>query len=251
MKPAILGVTSFFAGAAISAAVLAAGTAPAGGAINKEEVEKIVHAYILEHPDVIVDSVKKWQEGQSSRQTAAAKEVIKDKHDAIFNDDIDGYAGNPKGDVTVVEFFDYNCPACKMMFKGLDELVKKDKNVKIIFKEMPIFGEQSNKNSSVGIAVAKLAPEKYLAFHEGMMAHEGRITPEAAIAIAVGLGLKESDIKEEMEKDYVAKQIQQNHLLADELGVRGTPALIIGDELIPSAIDYNTLKTQIENLRKK
>ena len=248
MKPAIVGITGLVAGAAISAAVFASGT-PATA--DKAAIEAIIHDYIVAHPDVIVDSVKKWQESAGDRQAEAAKSTIKDKHDAIFNDKADAYAGNPKGDVVVVEFFDYNCPACKMMFQGLDELIKKDKNVKVIFKEMPIFGEQSNKNSAVGLAVANLAPEKYLAFHEGVMKSEGRITPEQAIKVAVGLGLKEEDIKTEMESEAITKKIQETHILADSLGVRGTPALIIGDTLIPSAIGYDALKTQVEAQRKK
>lgn len=255
MKPAILGVVSFVAGAAISAAVFASGAtattpATAASAADKEAVEKIVHDYIMKNPDVIVESVKKWQEGEQERQLEAAKDVIKKNHDAIYNDKTDAYGGNPKGDVVVVEFFDYNCPACKMMFKGLDELVKKDSNVKVVFKEMPIFGEQSNKNSAVGLAIAELAPEKYFAFHEGMMAHEGRITPEQAIKIGVSLGIKEADIKKTMEKESITKKIQETHLLANELQVRGTPAVIIGDKLIPSAVDYNSLKQIIEEERK-
>lgn len=249
MKPAILGVVSFVAGAAISAAVLASSNASAPAA-DKETIEKIVHDYIMANPEVIVESVKKWQDGEQERQLESAKDIIKEKHDAIYNDKTDAYGGNPKGDVVIVEFFDYNCPACKMMFKGLDELVKKDSNVKVIFKEMPIFGEQSNQNSAVGLAVAELAPEKYFAFHEGMMAHEGRISPEQSIRIAVGLGLKEDEIRKTMEKESVAKKIQETHLLANDLQIRGTPALVIGDKLIPSAVDYNSLKQLVEGERK-
>ncbi len=247
MKPIALGITSFVAGAAISAAVLASGTAPA----NKKAIEAIVHDYIMENPSVIVESVKKWQEGESGRQAEAAKDKIKELHSEIYDDKNDAYGGNPKGDVTVVEFFDYNCPACKMMFKGLDELVKKDSNVRIVFKEMPIFGEQSDKNSAIGLAVAKLAPEKYFEFHEAMMATQGRITPESALKIAVGLGLSEDEIAKEAEKDYIREHIQNTHKLADKLGVRGTPALVIHDTLIPSAIDYNALKAEVETARKK
>jgi protein-disulfide isomerase len=253
-KTTLISITSFALGAAASAAVFATGSLPIGSASapkDKEAIEAIIHDYILAHPDVIVDSVKKWQEGESSRQASAAKDTIVKKHDAIFNDKMDAIAGNPSGDITVVEFFDYNCPACKMMFKGLDELVKKDSNVKVVFKEMPIFGDVSNKNSAVGLAVASLASEKYFAFHEGMMAHEGRITPEDAIKIAVALGLKEEDIKKEMAKESITKKIADNHTLANSLGVRGTPALVIGDSLIPSAIAYDALKSAVEAERKK
>lgn len=253
MKPAFIGIGSFVAGAAISAAVLASSTTSKTGApaLDKPAIEAIVHDYIMAHPETIVDSVKKWQEGESSRQAEAAQQSIKDKHSEIFGDKTDAYGGNLNGDVVIVEFFDYNCPACKMMFKGLDELVKKDKNVKVIFKEMPIFGDQSNKNSAIGLAVAELAPEKYFAFHEGMMGHEGRITPEQAIKIAVGLGLKESDVKETAARKSINDKIQANHALADALGVRGTPALVIDDKLIPSAISYDVLKEQVETVRKK
>ncbi len=251
MKPALLGISAFVAGAAISATVLASGKTETGGTLNKAEVETIVHEYIMANPKVILDSVEKWQRGETDRQAEAAKDQIKDRHDEIFNDKIDGYGGNTKGDITIVEFFDYNCPACKMMFKGLDELIKKDDNVKVIFKEMPIFGPQSEQNSLVGLAVASLAPEKYLAFHEGVMGKEGRITSDEAIKIAVGLGLKEDAIREEMKNEALVKQIQKNHALADSLNVRGTPAIVIGNKLIPSAMGYEALKTLVEEERKK
>lgn len=248
MKPAILGVVSFAAGAAISAAVFASGTTTA---TDKQAIETIIRDYIQEHPQEIVDSVKKWQMGESDRQMEAAKGKVQEKHAQLYEDKSDAYGGNPDADLVIVEFFDYNCPACKMMFQGLDKLVKTDKNVKVIFKEMPIFGDQSNQNSGIGLAVAKLAPEKYFAFHEGMMSHEGRIAPADAIKIAVGLGLKEEDIRKEAESEAVKDKINANHDLANELNIRGTPAIVIKDVLIPSAMGFNELKAKVDEARKQ
>lgn len=247
MKSSTTGIISFVVGAAISAGVMAA--SQTAGSADRAEVERIVEAYIRNNPEVIVESVQNWQEGAQNRQSESAKAEIVKSHKEIFEAKHDGYTGPADADVKVVEFFDYNCPACRMMFKGLDELAHKDKNVRIIFKELPIFGEQSNENSRVGIAVAALAPEKYLEFHEKMMQVEGRITPAQAIGFATSLGIKEETLKDEMQKTYVNEKLNDNHELAEKLGINGTPALIIGDTIIPSAINYDALKKQVDAAR--
>jgi len=251
MKPIAIGALSFILGAAGGAAVMASSDAAPTGAVNKAEIETIVHDYIMANPQVLVDSVQKLQQAETTRQSEEAKTEIKNAHDAIFNDAKDGHTGPANADVVVVEFFDYNCPACKMMFKGLDELAHKDKNVRIVFKELPIFGPSSEENSRVGIAVSALAPEKYFAFHEKVMGSEGRISSEQAIIFAKELGIDEAKLKDEMQKDYVNEKISANHALAEKLNVSGTPAIIVGDELIPSAMDYASLKKLVDDARKK
>lgn len=249
MKPLVTGAVSFVVGAAASAGVLASSNVTPGN-LDKAAVESIVHDYIIANPDVIVESVQKWQQGNSNKQSEAAKEAVKKEQKALLNDSKDGAHGPKNADVTVVEFFDYNCPACHMMFKGIDELAHKDKKVRIVFKELPIFGQQSEENSRVGLAVVGLAPEKYFEFHEKMMGGEGRKTPEQAIKYAVELGLKEEDVKNEMQKEYINAKINANHELAEKLGVSGTPALVVGEQLVPSAVDYPSLKSMVENERK-
>jgi protein-disulfide isomerase len=249
MKPATIGVISFILGSCFSVAVLA-GTGKIDSA-NRAEIEAVVREFIEEHPDVIIESVQNWQQGKTEKQAENVQKTLKDSHDALYNTKYDGTAGPKDADVTIVEFFDYNCPACRMMFKGLDQVIRKDKNVRVVFKEMPIFGPPSNENSKIGMAVALIAPEKYLAFHEKVMGQEERLSPEQMLKIAVDVGVKKGEITKLTEGDALLPNIAANHQLADKLNINGTPGLVIGDQVIASAIPGEELERIIKDIRAK
>ncbi len=237
-------------GIAIGGAAVA-GTGIGGGGLSKAEVETIIKDYISANPSLIVDSLQKWQQEQQKARMSGAADALKDPalREAIYNNPNSPSIGPADAKAVVVEFFDYNCPACKVAFKALDELQSKDKNVKIIFKEFPIFGPQSDMNSKIGIAVFKLAPEKYFDFHRKMMNFEGRADEAQALKFVTEIGLDAGKVKAEVAKPEYAEILGHLREIGTKLNIQGTPSFVIGDELVPHALDYQGLEEKVSKLR--
>jgi protein-disulfide isomerase len=167
--------------------------------------------------------------------------------DAIFRSPHDYVAGNPKGDVTMVEFFDYNCGWCK---KGLPEvvnLIEQDKNLRVVLKEFPIFGVDSEYAAMAAIAAKKQG--KYWDLHNALLAHEGKVTKEAVDEIAAAKGIDMARLKKDMDDPEVAKVITGNQALAQSLAINGTPAFIIDTHVTPGYLPAAELMTAIEAVR--
>ena len=156
--------------------------------------------------------------------------------------------GNPEGDVTVVEFFDYQCPYCKLVEPAVEDLIKGDSKLRIVYKEFPILGPVSTYASRVALAAMKQG--KYVEFHTAMMAAKGKITEDIVMKIAADAGLDLAKVKIDMNAPEIEKTIQHSYELADALGINGTPAFIIGDALLPGAADLATLKKAVTETRK-
>jgi protein-disulfide isomerase len=218
-----------------------------GGGVNEAKVKEIVREVIKSEPKLIIESVQNMQNADMQEKTAKASEALKDKalRLAIYDNANSPFIGPADSDKVVVEFFDYNCPACKMQFKELAKLAKQDPDIKVIFKEYPIFGPQSDTNSKIALAVFKLDPEKYFPFHEKMMSHEGRADEAAALGFAKSLGLDVAKIKAEIAKPEYAEMLQTNRGIGDKLHVQGTPTLIVGDELIPHAVNVTEIEQKL------
>lgn len=233
---------------------LLAGTALGGlavastgaGSPNDEAIKKIVRQTISEEGKLIIESVQKFQESERSNQVKNASEALKDKavKDAVYASEGIGSAGPEDSKKIVVEFFDYNCPACKMQFKMLADLMKKDKSIRVLFREYPIFGPVSETNSKIGLAVVKIAPEKYLAFHEKMMTHEGRAGEKEALDFVKALGINVDKVKEEMKKPAMDEALKANRELGEKLHIQGTPTLVVGDELVPHAMSAEEIEAK-------
>jgi protein-disulfide isomerase len=237
-------------GTALGGAVVASqGTnASGGGAVNEEAVKQIVRDTIMNEPKLIMDSVQKYQQQQQAQAAGKASEVLKDPAvtDLIFRDDALPFAGNKDGKNVIAEFFDYNCPVCKMQFKVFTDLLAKDKDLKIVFHEFPIFGPVSDQNSKIGLAVAKLYPAKYYTFHEKMM--EGRGHEEnndRTLLILKDLGFDVAKVQEVAQSDEVAAQLDKSRDLGQKLNIRGTPTLVVGDEVIGHAVDADALEAKL------
>lgn len=223
----------------------------ANGEISREEVEVIVKEYLMENPQVIVDSLNKWQEKQAEEQAKAQVEAIKSATQKLAgNTDIPAI-GADEGNPTIVEFFDYNCPYCKTAFESIDKLLKADKEVRVLFIEYPIFGEESNKISRIALAVHEIAPEKYMDFHANLMRMKGRITADIAHKLAVALGVNGKKIDEIKNSDAISKMISDNRAMANELGVKGTPAFVIGDEFSGGALSFERLQATVNRHKKQ
>lgn len=213
-------------------------------------IETIVRDYLLANPEVIVDAIRLYREREQQAQEARAQQALSAHKDSLTNDPHAPVAGNPKGDVTVVEFFDYHCGYCKRVFPVLRELLDSDKNLRWVFKEFPILGPESVIASRAALAAWNLDPAKYLDFHAALMGTSGGLPEERILKIAKSTGYDAGKLKKEMDSEAVTAEINRNHQLAETLGIRGTPAFIVGNELVPGAVDVDTLRQLIAKARK-
>lgn len=197
-------------------------------------------AVIYKFPELIVASMENYQQKMMKKQEEASKTSLSSRSDEILNDPTDPFVGPKDSKKIIVEFFDYNCGYCKKAFSEIAQIKEKNPDVKIIFKEFPIFGPPSEAVSRVALAVHKIAPDKYYAFHSKLMEFKGDKTPEVLNGFAKELGIA-IDIKTEIEKPEYAEKIKRDQELATSLGIRGTPGFIINGELIPGYISYEEL----------
>ncbi|MDP2119685.1 MAG: DsbA family protein [Hoeflea sp.] len=217
---------------------------------QKQEFGAFIREYLLANPEIIEEmsqalEIKKEAESQQLAQAAIAK-----NKDAIFNNPDDIVLGNPEGDVTVVEFFDYNCGFCKRALSDMTSLLEKDPNVRFVLKEFPILGPDSIAAHQVAMSVRKLAPEKYIDFHIQLMSGEARATEALAVEIAKGLGIDEASLKAGMQDPAIGDSIRLTYALADSLGISGTPSFVIGDEAVFGAVGERALMARIANMRE-
>ncbi|HRJ61358.1 MAG TPA: DsbA family protein [Azospirillaceae bacterium] len=241
-----------FAAAALSLAALPFYTAPAAAGVDEGDrpaIERIVREYLIANPEVLVEAMQALEQRQQTAADQKARAALKQNRQQIFNDDASPVGGNPKGDVTVVEFFDYNCGYCKAVHDDALKLVKDDGRLRYVYKEFPILGPGSVVAAKA--ALAARAQGKYVEAHNALMSHRGRLDEAAVLRILGDAGLDVTKLKADMEAPAVAKAIESNLLLADKLGIRGTPAFIIGDELAPGAIKLDEMKRMVAEARKK
>ena len=238
-----------------SACLVTAGIALVGQAkaqisnpVEQERIEQIIHDYLLAHPEVVIEALRAADAKEKQKQEAQGQAAIAEKRKELLEDPSAPTGGNPKGDVTLVEFFDYRCPYCKQMEPTVEALLKQDPNLRIVYKEWPILGPPSVFAAHVAFAAFKQG--KYKQFHEAMMAAKGEITEDVVLKIAAGASLDIARIKIDMTAPEIDQAIKRNYALADALGIRGTPAFVIGDSLIPGAVDLETLKQKIGLARK-
>jgi len=219
-------------------------------ALTKDDVRALIKDYINDHPEEILKSVDAMQRRASEETQKNAQKTIASRRADIEDIATTPFVGNPNGDVKVVQFFDYSCGYCKSAHPTIQQLLNDDKNITFIYKEFPILGPISEVAARYALAVYNLDKSKYNEFHNRLMlAH--LTNEEGIIAIAQSLGIDPSKLKIEANKPEIMATITKNRELAKDIGVRGTPAFIIGGELVPGAVDLAGLKAKIDDARKK
>ncbi|PWR25769.1 DsbA family protein [Zavarzinia aquatilis] len=214
---------------------------------SKEEIRQIVKDYLMEHPEVIIESVQAMQAREDAAKADEAKGQIAALREKLLRDGRDQVLGNPNGDVTLVEFFDYRCGYCKQAQPTLDELIKSDPKLRVVLKEFPILGPDSLVASRA--ALASVAQGKYKEFHAALIASKGALGDDKIMEIAKGVGIDTDKLKAAMQDQAIAGHIDDNHALAGKLAINGTPSFIIGDQLVPGAVDLDTLKKLVAAAR--
>ena len=214
---------------------------------QKDEVEKIVHDYLMSHPDFMVEVLRSAEAHFKAQKTADGKQAIAKKRDELLHDMTSGVAGNPDGDVTLVEFFDYRCPYCKQVEPALEAMIKDDPKLRIVYKEYPVLGAESMYASKMALAARKQG--KYGAFHDAMMAAKGQINDQVVLDVAKSAGVDVARAKVDMDAPDIQDIVKRNYALAEALDIQGTPAFVIGDTLVPGAIDIDSLRKLVADAR--
>jgi protein-disulfide isomerase len=245
----ILALLCGLLAAAPVASVRAAETASTQGSTQPHYIDAIIHDYLMKHPDVLIAALRAAEDKLNRDNDAKATQAVIQNRRAIFDDPATPVGGDPHGNATIVEFFDYRCPYCKQVQPSLEALLKQDPKLRIVYKEFPILGPVSL--TAAHAALAAQEQGKYDAFHAAMMAARGNITDDTVYKVAASVGLDVGRMTHDMASPEVAQQLKANMALADELDVHGTPAFIVGDKVVPGAIDLASLKTMIADSRKQ
>jgi len=217
---------------------------------NKAELEKFIHDYVVSHPEVLLEAQEALQAKQQAAQRDHDKKIIDANSKEIFSDAGDLVVGNPEGDVTVVELFDYNCPYCKHAAQDMKALTAGDAGVRFVLKEFPILGQDSIAASRVSIAFQMVAPDKFKQFHNALMSSRTRASGDVAFEIAAKLGVSKETIKEKLGDPAIDAKIRKTYTLANELNLTGTPSYIVGDEAMAGAVGAPALEQKVANMRK-
>lgn len=216
---------------------------------QKKEVEAIVRELITKkEPELIIKAAQTVQEKMESEAATKGQQSVEKNLNKIINDSDAPVGGNAKGDVTVVEFFDYSCGYCKLAQENLEKLLSDDKNIRLIYKELPILGQNSLTASKA--ALASVSQGGYLKFHEALMKSKSPLNESAVMDVAKETGLDTEKLKKDMESEKIAKMLKSNIALAKEIGAQGTPTFIIGGKLYPGAVPYEQMKEAVEAARK-
>lgn len=206
-----------------------------------------VKAYLMDNPEVIMEAIEEYQANQQEIEARRFKETVTQKKDVLHDPDAP-FAGNPDGDLVIVEFFDYNCGYCKRAIGDVQTIIAKEKDVKIIFKEMPILSETSVHAARYALAAHKQG--KYFDYHVALMEHRGQKDPESLQKIGEDLGLDVKKLIKDADSAEIRAEIEKDLELSRELGIRGTPAFIIGETMSPGYLPYTEMKPIIDAERK-
>ena len=216
---------------------------------QRSEVEAIIKNYLIAHPEIIRDAINELQRREDAAVAEQQTKAITANKELLFDSSREIVFGNPKGDVTLVEFFDYNCTYCRRAQADMKQLIANDKNLRIVMKEFPVLGDGSVEAAQVGVAVHIVEPDKYSEFHDAMLGERGQVNGERALAVAEGIGLDRVKIQQTMKAGEVKATIGEVYELASKLALTGTPSYVTAKEVIVGAVGYDTLKEKIGQAR--
>lgn len=216
---------------------------------QKGAMEDFVRDFIMNNPEVLIESVNKMHAEAAQKQEEAAKVALKESADFFYKNTNLPQVGNPKGDVTIVEFFDYNCGYCKRALDTVKKTVESDKNVRVVFIELPILSPQSETAAKWALAANKQG--KYWEFHQAMLESSAPKTEETMADIAKSAGLDVEKLKKDAADKVVEDELAANRDAAARLQISGTPAFIVGEQIIRGFVEYEGFKTIVADERKK
>lgn len=217
---------------------------------QKKALGEIIKDYLIKNPEVLIDAQTALEAKLEKEQSEKLKTFMSQNAKDIYRNPESPVAGDPNGDITVVEFFDYNCGYCKRGLPEVQKLIELDKKVRFVFKELPILSKGSEE-AARGALAAK-AQGKYWEFHQAMLSAKGQANEASAIKTAEALGLDMAKFKADMAGDAVKTELEQDKELAKKMGINGTPHFLVGDKSIPGAPEdlHNQLEALVTEFRK-
>ena len=248
MRPFRLLAQSLFGFALF--ALLLCGAPPAASAqgfsdTQKGDIEAIIKNYLVSHPEVLEEAMGELSKRQAAEEAQKHEASVSENAGAIFNSPRGVVLGNKDGDVTFVEFFDYNCGYCKRAMADMLDLMKTDPKLKVVLKEFPVLSEGSVEAAKIAVAARMQDPSKYLDFHTKLLGGRGPADKARAMAAAKDAGLDTAKIEKDIAGPEVKATIEENFKLAEDMGLNGTPSYVIGKQVVVGAIGLDGLKEKI------
>ena len=218
---------------------------------QRAEIERIVREYLVAHPEVLQEAMTELEKRQTAAESEKHQTAVKEYSKQLFASPNQVVLGNPQGNVTMVEFFDYNCGYCKRAMTDMMELLQNDKNLKVVLKEFPVLGPGSVEAAQVATAVRMQdkTGKKYLEFHTKLLGGRGQADKAHALAVAKEIGLDVGRIEKDMESAEAKASIQESFKLAEALGLNGTPSYVVGQDVVIGAVGLPALKEKINSAR--
>src|SRR6266508_347521 len=219
---------------------------------QRGEIERIIKEYLLSHPELLQEVMNELEKRQTAAEAEKHRAGVKEHAATIFNSPRQVTLGNPQADVTVVEFFDYNCGYCKRAMTDMLDLLKGDGKVKFVLKEFPVLGEGSVQAAQVAVAVRmqdKTGGKKYLEFHQKLLGSRGSADKARALAVAKEVGLDMSRLEKDMASEEIKTTLAESFQIAEAVGLNGTPSYVIGNEVVIGAVGLPALKEKVNLAR--
>ena len=215
---------------------------------QEDAVRALVRDYLLENPEVLIEALQLYDTRRKAEAEARQREALTAHLEQLSGGPATPILGNPDGDVVIVEFFDYRCPYCKRVAEDLREAVREDGNIRLVMKEFPILGPDSQVAARAALAAA--AQGRYEDYHFALMAERGEISEQTVFAVAEQLGLDLEKLRADMQSEAVEAEIRRTYGLADALDIGGTPAFVIGDRVYPGALSMKDLRQAVASSRE-
>ncbi|MEM1298970.1 MAG: DsbA family protein [Pseudomonadota bacterium] len=210
-----------------------------------------VRAYLLDNPEVIMEAIQILEQRRAVAAQQADKQLIQTHAAALYDDGFSYVGGNPEGDITVVEFLDYRCGFCKRAHPIVEELLDRDPNVRLIVKEFPILGPASVSAGKIALAALDVDRTKYSELNDALMTYPGNVTEQVAYRIAGDVGYDIAALKTRAAEEEIDDRLQRNYQLAQALGVQGTPAFVVGSEVIRGFLPIDEMLAAVEDARRE
>ncbi len=201
---------------------------------EERRIRELVHEYILDDPEIIAEAITLLQARQETARVERQQQNLAELQDDLRNPQENTVIGNPDGDITVVEFFDYNCGYCKSMFQTVMSSMQKNPDLRLVLIEFPILGP--NSVTATKAALASCQQDLYGPFHQALMNHRGGLSESTIMTLARGVGLNIDQLKADMKDSQIEDIIDKNRAMAQKLEISGTPAFVVGSSLVPGAI---------------
>jgi protein-disulfide isomerase len=224
---------------------------PQAATTDQVRVEEIVRNYLLVHPEVLQEAIGELEKRQALAEAEKHRTAVKENSEVLYNSPRQVVLGNPRGDVTFVEFFDYNCGYCKRAFTDMMTLIKTDAKLKVVLKEFPVLGKGSTEAAQVAVAVRMQdkTGKKYLEFHQKLLTGRAQADRDRALAVAKEIGMDMARLEKDMVSEEARASIEESLKLASDLGLNGTPSYVVGPEVVVGAVGLDALREKVNTAR--